>query len=177
MSHHRFFASVRARRCSSSCSNPVRGGVVELQLDGSWSHSPSWRVVVNESGLGNAAMYDEDGNIFSDECMPIDVTTEYGDQAGHRLVVADPSADAILMHDTARLLRLADECRRNGANLTFAELIEAPTLIILPCREATTPRSAKAATISQAVSANASRSRAPSSRTRPLFFSTRRPLP
>jgi hypothetical protein len=48
-------------------------------------------------------MYDEDGNVFSDECMAIDVTTAFTDQAGHRLVVADPSADAILMYDVARL--------------------------------------------------------------------------
>ncbi|HEY8945951.1 MAG TPA: hypothetical protein VIM73_16900, partial [Polyangiaceae bacterium] len=37
------------------------------------------------------------------ECMPIDVTTDYGDQTSHRLVVADPSADAILMYDVTRL--------------------------------------------------------------------------
>src|SRR5690606_11600095 len=34
---------------------------------------------------------------------PIDVTTAYSDQAGHRLVVADPSDDAILMYDAAAL--------------------------------------------------------------------------
>lgn len=102
-SAHRVFASVRARRCSSSCSTALRGGVVELQLEGVSGFAPSWRVVLDENGLGNAAMHDQDGNTFSDECMPIDVTTAYSDQAGQRLVVADPSDDEILMYDVSRL--------------------------------------------------------------------------
>lgn len=103
VSSHRVFASVRARPCLGSCSESPRGGVVELQLEGRSTLTPSWRVVEDEYGLGNAAMRDENGYAFSNECMPFDVTTGYGDQARHRLVVADPSTDAILMYDVGQL--------------------------------------------------------------------------
>lgn len=95
----RFFASVRARRCLGSCDTAIHGGVVELQLEG----TSSWRAVTTVYSLGNAAWHDDSHAFFSDECMPIDVTTRYSDQVGQRLIVADPSADAILMYDAANL--------------------------------------------------------------------------
>jgi hypothetical protein len=97
---NRVFASVRVRRTASS---PRYGAVVELQLD--TTTPPTWKVVslASAPGLSNAALYDEDGEFFSDECMPIDVTTGYGDQSAQRLVVADPSGDAIMMYDVNNL--------------------------------------------------------------------------
>ena len=51
----------------------------------------------------NAAWHAETGALFSDECMPIFVTARDSDQTGQRLIVAAPSADAILMYDAANL--------------------------------------------------------------------------
>jgi hypothetical protein len=98
----RVFASVRARRCWGSC-DQVHAGVVELELVNLSSTTRSWRVALDEYGLGRAAMRGRDRYAFSNECMPIDVTTAYGDQTAHRLVVVDPSDDSILLYDVANL--------------------------------------------------------------------------
>lgn len=70
----RIFASVRAERCGHSCSSPY-AAVVEIELRNLSSHTPTWRVVHDGHGLGNATVRDENGFAFSGECMPIDVTT------------------------------------------------------------------------------------------------------
>lgn len=73
-------------------------GVLEVQMD-SWVEY--WWMRSNQEG-NQVTIRRPDGNLYSNECMPIAVTA-YGDQTRDWLVVGDPSMDELALYDANRL--------------------------------------------------------------------------
>ncbi len=89
------------------------GGVLEVQVDTAISQ---WWIRSNQQGT-QVTLRKPDGTRFSNECMPISVTS-YGEQSRQYLAVGDPSWDEISLFDANRLwegplgsLRVADTTR------------------------------------------------------------------
>ncbi len=103
------FLSVRACNDAGSCA----GGVVEATFDDSMR---SWWIRSNQEGV-QATIRKANDNRFSNECMPIAVTSR-GDQETQYLVLGDPSWDELSVFDATRLwegpldaLRTSDSTR------------------------------------------------------------------
>ncbi|MBL4632675.1 MAG: hypothetical protein JKY56_02310 [Kofleriaceae bacterium] len=110
------YISIRAcPRTGGSCA----GGIAEVQMS---PDSSSWWIRSNQEGW-QGTVSKANNTLFSDECMPISVTSEHGDNTTRYLVVGDPSWDELTVFDADKLWDTPLHSSRTPTNRRIKDVV------------------------------------------------------